>query len=534
MTIQRVSLLYILPAFALALTAFGMPNAAQAASSDEVFTTMYGGINMNGALNTSSFTQVDGGNSYACPTGGTLVSADSSGYPSGFFSHPDYYCSVGSWSASFWYYYGHQASTPTVAAPIGSGGGYVCSGGGYFGCAGLGDISIPTGAEIYRTQACSVSNACGTGNGLRNVNGGCDATGPSLPSGYGNSCSASSAPNSCSQTNTNYGTIGCTGACSASKPAAPANPPNYGKTCTVTSAPNSCGMTNTATGTYGCTGACSAATPAKPSDSLCGPTASCTVTPSTGYEGKTSFTYTATGTGGNGSYTYNWTGPEGLTGQGKTVTKTYETAGQQGPVTVTVTSNGIPASASCSPSTVTVNSCDPTLSASPLSIDLGETTDLTWHIPSPTCATSCKFSDGHAVSGATGTYTVTPPAPASGTKDTYGISCPADGSYSTQTDVTVVVPTVSISVAPDRVHAGDASTVTWSSTNIDSCDITRNGSAWKTGLVADANRQVNGAVPDTITTQTIYKITCLNDSGQVSASATGQATVNVIPGFEEF
>ena len=43
-----------------------------------------------------------------------------------------------------------------------------------------------------------------------------------------------------------------------------------GQSCTVTSAANSCGMTSTNNGTYGCDGTCSAPTPTTPSNSLCG------------------------------------------------------------------------------------------------------------------------------------------------------------------------------------------------------------------------------------------------------------------------
>jgi hypothetical protein len=69
---------------------------------------------------------------------------------------------------------------------------------------------------------------------------------------------------------------------------------------------------------------------------------------------------------------------------------------------------------------------------------------------------------------------------------------------------------------------------------VDSCDITRNGTAWQTGLTADANRAVNGSAPDTISAQTTYVLSCVNDSGKVQAKAKAQTIVNLIPGFEQF
>ena len=274
--------------------------------------------------------------------------------------------------------------------------------------------------------------------------------------------------------------------------------------------------------------------------------ASCAASPATVYQGQ-STTWTAAASGGNGSYTYSWSGTDGLSGTGSSVAKTYTTAGAK-TASVTVKSDGLTKTVSCSngggtggTGTVTVNSCNPTLSASPSSIDLGQTTSLNWSIPSSACATSCKFSDGHAVTGATGSYTVTPPAPTSGSTVTYAISCPANSTYTAQTPVTVVVPSASITAAPPRVHAGDSSTITWSATNIDSCSITRNGDPWTTpagitltDIPADPSRNVASSSDDLVSSQTVYRISCVNDSGTVVAQAAAQAIVNVIPGFEQF
>ncbi|HEX7651282.1 MAG TPA: PKD domain-containing protein, partial [Candidatus Paceibacterota bacterium] len=269
-----------------------------------------------------------------CASGGTAVSGGAYGQPpSGFYSNPGAYCvptvsgglSIGDSYPTYLYYpSGHASvvSQPPTTSYIQTGG--MCVSG--FGCAG-GEVPYTTSYGAYLFSSTCSAN-------------------------YGNSCN--SANNACGVHNT--GTYSCSGTCSAS---VPANPPTYGKTCT--SAPNSCGMTNT--GTYGCTGACSA-TP--PSDTLCAPVASCTVSPSSGYAGRTAFTWTASASGGNGSYTYSWSGTDGLSGSSASVSKTYATAGAK-TGTVTVTSNGKPASAACTVSgggsAITVNSCNPTLSA---------------------------------------------------------------------------------------------------------------------------------------------------------------------------
>lgn len=508
-------------AFVLAFSALGYAQPAHASyTPDQIYTYVWGGMGClyPGVGTTCVHPSNVSATQYVvpCPSGGTLVTAGANGYPSGFLDHPNYFCSV----SGYTFYYGHQVPALVAVAPIISspGVGSICLGG-PAGCATF-NLTIPPSAYTYYVQSCSAPNACGVSasGAMSFYTNSCVVTNPSLPAGYGTSCT--SAANACGYTNS--GTIGCSGTCSA---AAPALPSNYGKTCT--SAANSCGMTNT--GTYGCSGVCSASVP---SNSLCAPVASCTVTPSSGYAGKTTFAYTASATGGNGTYAYSWSGTDGLSGATKTVTKAYTASGSK-TATVVVTSNGKSDSASCTPSSVTVNSCNPALSASPSAIDLGQTANLNWSIPAA-CASSCAFSDGHAVTGQSGSYTVTPPTPDSGTTDTYALTCPSGSSNTVQADVTVRVPTVSISVSPDRVRSGDSSTVTWSSTNVDSCDITRNSSPWKTGLTANVSRQVNGTSPDTITAQTTYKITCVNDSGQTSASATGTATVNLVPGFEEF
>lgn len=102
--------------------------------------------------------------------------------------------------------------------------------------------------------SCSATNACGQTNYGTYSGGSCSVGAPALPGGYGSSCSVS---NSCGSA-TNYGSIMCNGACSASAPSeascVPSCVANEGAACNV----NSCGE---AGGSVQCNGACSGSTP---------------------------------------------------------------------------------------------------------------------------------------------------------------------------------------------------------------------------------------------------------------------------------
>ena len=169
-----------------------------------------------------------------------------------------------------------------------------------------------------------------------------------------------------------------------------------------------------------------------------------------------------------------------------------------------------------------------TLSASPDTIDNGQSSTLTW---SSTSATSCTAAGGFSTGGATsGSVSV---GPLSSTQN-YQISCTGTGGSvnSNVATVTVLTPTVTISAVPNRVVRGGTTTVSWNATNVNSCGITRNGTTWQT-LTADGSRTVAGSAPDTITSQTTYIITCTNNAG-ASVTATATQVVNIQGSFGEF
>ncbi len=194
--------------------------------------------------------------------------------------------------------------------------------------------------------------------------------------------------------------------------------------------------------------------------------------------------------------------------------------------------------ASCSGSTsqsCTGGSCTPPtaiLSASPNPVDSGQSTTLTW---SSTNATSCTavggFSTGDAANNLSPGVSV---GPLTTNPNNYQISCtgPSGSANSNPVSVEVLEPTVSINAVPNRVVKGQATTVSWNATNVNSCTITRNGvSAFGSPLAADGSRTVsNSGTVDTINAQTTYIITCTNNASPNAASA----IVNVTSSFQTF
>mgnify|MGYP001614100976 CR=1 FL=1 len=135
---------------------------------------------------------------------------------------------------------------------------------GEYDCSSVCTVSSSAPADpSWYGQSCTESNVCGqSASGTYNCGGTCSVSSPSLPSGYGSSCTSSA--NACGETNT--GTIGCDGQCSVSSPDTPSG---YGTICT--SATNSCGAVYY--GTIGCSGSCSVSS-APPNSSCASPSIS--------------------------------------------------------------------------------------------------------------------------------------------------------------------------------------------------------------------------------------------------------------------
>jgi hypothetical protein len=259
---------------------------------------------------------------------------------------------------------------------------------------------------------------------------------------------------------------------------------------------------------------------------------SCTVAPSSGTVG-TPFTWTVSNvTGGTGSYSYSWSGDEGLSGTGTSVTKTYTTPGAKNG-SVTVTSGTRSATFNCTTSTG-VQSCSngscvyvyppPTVScsANPTTIDIGQSTTLTW---SSTNANSCKFADESASRGTSGTRSVTP---SQSPTSTYAVTCTGSGGGTTQpcyANISVIVPSCTISATPNRVKSGDTATLTWSTANVTGCSVKDSS-----GVVLSNSCNGGPLTTARITSQQMYTITCAT----MGPAITDSAIINILTVFQQF
>lgn len=148
------------------------------------------------------------------------------------------------------------------------------------------------------------------------------------------------------------------------------------------------------------------------------------------------------------------------------------------------------------------------LSATRTSLTLGQSTTLNWSSTNATsCTASGAWSGAQAVSG-TQVFT-----PASGGTYTYTLSCSGSGGgpVSQQVTVSVVPPTapvVTLSASPSSLTLGESTTLTWSSTNADSCS----APSW-TGSNGSSGTEI-----ETPTVTTTYTISCTGPGGTVPQS----------------
>jgi hypothetical protein len=170
---------------------------------------------------------------------------------------------------------------------------------------------------------------------------------------------------------------------------------------------------------------------------------------------------------------------------------------------------GAPSAPAATPNPVIVS-----IGASPTALTVGQSTTLTW---SSSNATACQASgDWSGTVTLAGTQLVTPPAART---FIYTLTC--DG-IASSTSVVVAnaptpLPTVSLSLVPASVPAGQPSTLTWSATNADSCVASSVPSgAWAGSQGIIGSISVTQAVAGTYT----YSLTCTGLGGSASGSAT--------------
>ncbi len=166
------------------------------------------------------------------------------------------------------------------------------------------------------------------------------------------------------------------------------------------------------------------------------------------------------------------------------------------------------------------------VTVTPLIINSGQAVNVNW---SSTNTTSCTVAQGNFSTGGKTSGTVST-GPLS-VNALYQTSCTGPGGNikSNIQSVIVRVPTASLNANPDRVVKGKPVTLNWNATNVKSCTITKNGILLKT-LTANAGT-VSGTATNTVNTQTIYKLTCVNG---FNISAISIKIVNVVTNFNEF
>ena len=145
------------------------------------------------------------------------------------------------------------------------------------------------------------------------------------------------------------------------------------------------------------------------------------------------------------------------------------------------------------------------MSVSPTSISLGQSVTVSW---SSTNATSCTGSRGGSYP-TSGSFNHTPPS----LPYTYGMTCTGSGGSVTRSvtvsQVAASPPTLSVSVNPTSITAGQSTTFSWSSSNATNCTGSRGGSYPTSGSFVD--------YPSSTTT---YGMTCTGPGGSITRSAT--------------
>ncbi|NBD74264.1 hypothetical protein GVX82_04480 [Patescibacteria group bacterium] len=205
-----------------------------------------------------------------------------------------------------------------------------------------------------------------------------------------------------------------------------------------------------------------------------------------------------------------WSGEKALAGNevvspSATTSYTLTCEGEGGTVETSVTVGVVPAE----PAPAV------TLDADPLQIQEGDTSTLSWSsTDADTCTASGSWSGARDTSGseevapsATSTYTLTCSG-AGGTDEasvTVGV---------TPDEPTAPAPTVTLSADPNSIEAGGTSTLTWSSTDADTCTAS---DGWSGSTGAGGSEEVS---PSATTT---YTLTCTGPGG----SADDSTTVNV-------
>ena len=240
------------------------------------------------------------------------------------------------------------------------------------------------------------------------------------------------------------------------------------------------------------------------------PTATLTATPTTISEGESvDLSWTSTNatscTVSGGSWSGSGTSGSGTVSPAVTTTYTLNCSGDGGSASdrANVTVNAAPVPAPTA-----------TMAASPLAIDQGQFTTLTW---SSTDANSCTVSGGNMnSSGTSGSGSDNP-----NVTTTYILNCIGDGG-SASDSVTVMVnappatpaPTVTLTASPSRVSRGSTIALSWTSTDAVSCNAS---GSWSGSKATAGSQSMSISNPETFT------LTCSGDGGSATDSVNYRA-----------
>ncbi len=271
--------------------------------------------------------------------------------------------------------------------------------------------------------------------------------------------------------------------------------------------------------------------PAASITSLSASPTSLVVGQSTSIAWSTSSATACTASGGSGAD--NWTGSVATSSTGMTVGP-INTAGN---FKYTLTCTGPGGGSGPSSVTVDVASAPPvpiitSLTASPTTIQSGQSTSLAW---SSSGATACTASGGTGADGWSGaqpvssTGTSVGPINATGS-ETYTLTCSGAGGTSAPSSVSVTVtatpPAASITsftATPSSLQSGASSSLAWTSSNADSC--TAGGGSGSDGWGGPVATSSTGTSTGALTAGTYtYTLTCTGPGG---SSPTSSAVVTV-------
>lgn len=146
-----------------------------------------------------------------------------------------------------------------------------------------------------------------------------------------------------------------------------------------------------------------------------------------------------------------------------------------------------------------------------ITINEGDSATLTWSCKNSSSSSGVNFSTGGAPSGEAQV------SPLETT--TYTIVCSNGG----EGNITVVVlhPKLNLTANPERVRRGNASTLTWSTENVNTCSLTGPG----VSTSGTSGSQSTGPIEN----ESTYTLSCQNQAGSKAESV----TVTLAPSFQE-